>query len=501
MTEELRGNKYNRYSGVLMNISSLPGPFGIGVFGEEAQEFARKIREMGFSYWQILPLGPLDRGNSPYCGESAFAGNELYIDPRQLRSAGLISDSDLQSSYYNGTPYTADYNFAKEKRREVLERAYYNYKAGNFPEIKGDFLSFIRQNDWVEDYGRFKALKEQNDGKPWIDWEITTADEDRAGYYKFVQFLFYRQWLSLKAFVNGLGVKIIGDIPLYLAYDSCDVESCPGEFRLNKETRRPEVVAGVPPDYFSEEGQLWGNPIYNWAEMKKNGYKWWKKRISTALSLYDVLRIDHFRGLASYWAVPAEAKTAMEGHWEEGPRMDLFKSLKKVCEKGEIIAEDLGVLGEDVIKLLADTGFAGMRVVQFGFDETHNSTNLPHKYPENTVAYLGTHDNNTLFGWLWEATPEERAYALDYCGFKGADWTAGGYKSESCRAVIETVWKSAARLSIIAFQDLCGFGKDARMNIPGVPDYNWRFRTTKETIDGIDAEYFLKINRLYGRCL
>lgn len=456
-----------RNAGVLLNISSLPGPFGIGVFGEEAFNFIDFLKELGFTYWQILPLGNLDYGNSPYCSDSSLAGNFLYVDPRKLCRDGYITKDDADACIYSGSPYTADFNFARETRVKVLTKAL---------EKAPDMSDFIKDNAWVKKYAEYSSKK--------------SGLSER--YYVFEQFIFFKQWFEVKEYANKNGIKIIGDMPLYVAGDSVDVWAYPEFFKKDE-------VAGVPPDYFSEEGQLWGNPLYDWEAMEKDGYSWWKMRIENSLKLYDVLRFDHFRGLASYWSIPKGAKSAKEGHWEEGPGMKLFKALGYKNPADYFIAEDLGVFGDDVVELLKKTGLPGMRVIQFAFDGSYDSVHLPHKYSENTIAYTGTHDNNTLLGWLWEQTPEEREFCLDYVGYHDSNWGDGGYQSRSCRAVIEAVWKSSAKTAIIAFQDMCGFGRDARMNIPGVPELNWRFRTTQDTINSVDKNYFKKINKIFGR--
>ncbi|MBR5134652.1 MAG: 4-alpha-glucanotransferase, partial [Clostridia bacterium] len=355
------------------------------------------------------------------------------------------------------------------------------------------------------------AVKEDQQNVAWWEWDaelaayescLKVADrfEARTMFWLFVQSMFWEQWSEIHAYAAEKGVKILGDMPIYVSMDSVDVWSHRDMFCIDQRTFRPDKVAGVPPDYFSADGQLWGNPLYDWDAMKKSSYAWWIDRVKMALDLYDMVRIDHFRAFASYWAVPATAKTAKEGEWEKGPGQQLFDA---VCaafdEPPAIVAEDLGTFGEDVIALLESSGFPGMRVIQFGFDPNGDSTHLPHNYPKNTVAYVGTHDNNTLLGWLWEARDDERRFALDYCGFDGNDWGEGGYQSRSCRRIIETVWKSSADLAIIAFQDMCGFGSDARMNIPGVPEKNWRFRTTADTIRAMDHAYFARINRLFRR--
>lgn len=497
-----------RKSGVLMNISSLPGPFGIGVFGTEAKKFADKISEAGFKIWQILPLGSLDAGNSPYAADSAFAGNTLYIDPRFLYERNLVTYAELEECKYNGSPYTADYEFVYEKNNFILKTAFLRID----DEMLDDIAAFEKENGWIEDYSLFKAAKEHFDGSPWWEWPEEYSDYKKCikhkdefaesmTYYKFTQYLFFTLWNDLKDYANSKSVEILGDMPVYMAPDSCDVWAHTELFQINPDTKKPELVAGVPPDYFSEDGQLWGNPLYDWKRMEKDNFSWWVDRIGFALKIFDTVRIDHFRGLASYWAVPADAKSAKEGHWEKGPGQKLFEAVTAKYKNPSIIAEDLGVFGDDVVRLLKSTGFAGMRVIQFGFDpySGSTSTHLPHNYPNNCYAFIGTHDNNTLLGWLWEATPDERAFALDYCGFKGDDWGEGGYRSAPCRCIIETVWRSNADVAMIAFQDMCGFGSDARMNVPGVPELNWRFRTTDETIGKVDFQYFRRINGLFGR--
>ncbi len=494
-----------RSAGVLLHISSLNGPYGLGVMGKEARSFAEKISGMGFSCWQVLPLNPVDEKNSPYCSASAFAGNYVYIDPRGLVEQGLVEPWQAKENEYSGTVYTADFAFALEKRLSLLKAAYSNIT----PEIRAEVESFCKANEWVTDFALFMVCKEKNEGKVWWLWPseyamhenaVKKIDElkDEIGFWQFVQYEFYLQWGALKKHANSLGVKIIGDMPIYVNRDSADVWSHLDLFDINPTSLAPTQVAGVPPDYFSKDGQLWGNPLYNWDKMETEGYKWWLERISHSLKLYDKVRIDHFRAFASYWAVPADAETAKSGKWLNGPGMKLFDKVAQQVPDADIIAEDLGVFGEDVVRLLEDSGFPGMRVIQFGFDPYGDSTHLPHNYPKNTVAYVGTHDNNTLLGWLWEASEAERAYAMRYCGFSG-DWSAGGPQSASCRSVIETVWRSSAACAIVAFQDMCGFGSDARMNTPGVADGNWLFRAGDDALGYVDGEYFKQINHIYRR--
>ncbi|MDD6275287.1 MAG: 4-alpha-glucanotransferase [Clostridia bacterium] len=493
----------NRKSGVLMHISSLPSPFGIGVFGRETERFIDFLSEMNFSYWQVLPFHPVNPQNSPYESESAFAGNYLFIDPRILAKEGLISDSDCDECVYYGSPYTADYDFARSTRISILKKAYKNLTR----QDKINIDEFAEKHGWIKNYALYKSLKQMHGEAPWWEWEDKYADFSKAeklddiedaDFWIFVQYEFFRQWDIIKQYANKKGVKILGDMPIYVSMDSADVWSNRSQFKINDDYTAGEV-AGVPPDYFSEDGQLWGNPIYDWDNMEHDGFGWWRSRIKEELNIYDSLRIDHFRGLASYWAVDAKSDTAKNGKWKKGPGMKLFDAVNDIISGHSIIAEDLGVFGDDVVKLLEDTGFPGIRVIQFGFSPDSDSTHLPHNYPKNCVAYLGTHDNNTLLGWLWEANEQERDFALKYCGFDGNNWGEGGFKAPACRKIIETVWRSSADTVIIAFQDLCGFGADARMNVPGVADGNWLFRTTQETISCADTEYFKNLNKIYSR--
>ncbi len=495
-----------RASGVLFHISSIPGDYGIGVFDKNCFDFIDFLADMGFGYWQVLPFNPVDGANSPYCSNSAFAGNYLFISPDGLYEEGLVTKEDAEENKYLGSPYTADYKFASEKRLELLKKAFLNINNELAEKIK----AFELQNPWLTDYAVYMAVKDIENQKPWWEWKSEHARyhecikniydfEEQAAFWKFVQYIFFTQWKKIKEYANSKGIAIIGDMPIYVAMDSVDVWSNPELFKIDEKSLKAKVVAGVPPDYFSENGQLWGNPIYDWPAMEKSGFDWWISRIAHAFKIWDVLRIDHFRAFASYWEVPADSDTAKIGKWVDGPKMKLFNKVFEHFPNAPIIAEDLGVFGDDVVELLQQTKFPGMKVIQFGFDPGSDSSHLPHNCTQNCVNYVGTHDNNTILGWLWEASENERRFALDYVGFGGDNWGEGGYYSPSCRKIIEAVWKSSANTAIISFQDMCGFGSDARMNIPGVPEKNWRFRTTKETIEKTDREYFKKINALYRR--
>ena len=495
-----------RASGVLMHLTSIPSRYGVGVMGDETKRFIDKIKVMGFSYWQVLPLNPPDFHGSPYTSDAAFAISHMFVSPDELVKDGLVSSEDIERSVYYGSPYTADYEFAYSARLELLRKAYSNATEA----IKAKAEKFADENEWCKSYSLFMAAKEKFDNKPWYEWGedfaryencLKNADKLKAeaDFYAFVQYIAFSQWEEIKLYANDRGVKILGDMPIYVSMDSADVWSNRQLFEIDENDFSKKRVAGVPPDYFSENGQLWGNPLYNWGEMEKDGFKWWIDRLKASFKLFDTVRIDHFRAFASYWAVPADAETAKTGEWVDGPGMKLFDKIKQEIGEPPIIAEDLGTFGEDVIKLLDDTKFPGMRVIQFGFDPNCDSTHLPHNYPKNSIAYVGTHNNTTLLAWLWEATPEQRKFALDYCNFKGDNWGDGGYYSPSCRAIIETVWRSPSLIAIISFQDLCGFGSDARMNVPGRAFGNWQFRTTEETIGMVDGDYYRYINYLFKR--
>lgn len=497
---------HNRTAGVLLNLSSLDGPFAVGVMGKEAFAFADKLKRMGFSLWQMLPLCPVDHTGSPYCSVSAFAGNIAFIDPRLLLEDGIVTEEEVRENEFSKSRYVADWHFACEKRLALLKKAFLRID----DDTRALISLFAEQNDWVRPFALFSALKDYHGQKPWWEWgeefaryesALTHAERFKAetDFYIFTQYVFFTQFRALKEYANSLGISVFGDMPIYVSRDSVDVWSNTELFLIDEKTLAPSKVAGVPPDYFSADGQLWGNPLYDWEKMEADGYSWWVKRIGAALKLFDRVRIDHFRAFASYWAVPAESKTAKNGEWLKGPGMKLFEKINAALPQADIVAEDLGTFGEDVVDLLEKTQFPGMRVIQFGFDVNSNSTHLPHNYDKNCVAYVGTHDNNTILGWLWEASEAERAFALRYCCFGGNNWGEGGFFSGSCRAVIEAVWRSSADTAVVAIQDMCGFGADARMNTPGTSEDNWSFRITRDALDGIDERYFKEINSVYRR--
>jgi len=467
-----------------MHISTLPGEYSCGSYGKEALKFADFLAECKYSYWQVLPFFLLDEGNSPYKSYSTFGGNPYFVDLETLYEKGLLTKDELEGAKQN-TPYECEFERLKEERIPLL------LKASKRVEDKTEIEKFIKKEPYLEKFCLFMAYKESNDNKPWQNWKNDKYNDEILFMWKFIQYEFFSQWKKVKEYANSKGIKIIGDIPIYVDTDSADVWSNRELYLLDKKGR-PTKVAGVPPDYFSEDGQLWGNPLYNWKEMKKDGYKWWCDRIRHMTKLFDGIRIDHFRGIESFWAVPAKAQTAKEGKWVKGPGMDLINAIKKAAGDAMIIAEDLGDITEEVEKLVKDSGFPGMRVFQFGFISDGDSPHKPHSYPENCIAYTGTHDNNTLLGYLWELDDDTRMKMLEYCGHRG-EWQSG------CESIIRTMFMSHADTVIMPIQDLLGYGSDTRFNIPGKPSGNWRFRLKQEQIDGIDKERFLKLNEIYSR--
>ena len=494
----------NRCGGVLMHISSLHGPYGIGTLGKGAREFIDFLSECNFGAWQVLPCGPCDDYNSPYSGKSAFAGNIYFIDPEILLEKGLLSEEDIKECLCDNI-YVTDYDFLKETREKVLRKAFLRLT----DKTKKEILSFVKENPWAEDYSLFCALKEKNALLPWYEWETPLKNREKGAiekaktkhsedilFYEFLQYEFFCQWQEMKEYAKKKGVSVIGDMPIYLSHDSSDVWANPHLFSLD-EDMHIKRCAGVPPDYFCADGQKWGNPLYNWETLKKEEYSLWINRLGHALQMYDAVRIDHFRAFSAYWSIPAEEK-ATEGKWEKGPGIEFFNKLKEIYPDANIIAEDLGDIDDDVRNLVKETGFPGMGVMQFAFITDDDTPHLPHNYTRATVGYTGTHDNTTLLAWLWESNEENRNYALSYCDFHG-DWGQGGFYSGAIRSVIRTLWRSGASLTIVPVQDLCGFGGDTAMNHPGTAEGNWCFRITKEALSGIDREFYKGLNNLYKR--
>lgn len=474
-----------RASGVLLPLFSLPGGFSCGSLGRAARTWIDTIREAGFSVWQILPVGIPDEHHSPYLSASSFGGNPFYLDPELLFEEGLLSREELEGAREE-TPYLCEYDRLNRERLALLCRA-----AGRVAD-RGPVERFIRENPRVGDTCLFLALKEKNGGLPWWEWTEKTPDEAALFAWQWMQYEFARQWDALHDYAKAAGVSILGDLPFYVALDSADIWRDPAQFQLDRKGR-PKAVAGVPPDYFSADGQLWGNPLYDWAHMKRDGYSYWRERAAYAFSLYDALRIDHFRAAAAYWSVPAGAETAREGHWETGPGMAFCRMLDEAGGGKPVLAENLGLIDEKVDSLLSEAGYPGMAVFQFGFDGDPKNPHLPHNYTPHLAAYPGTHDNNTLLGFLWELDEGTRARVFEYLGLPADDW------GRNCREILRALWMSAAGLLILPLPDLLGYGADTRFNTPGRAEGNWRVRFTAEQIASIDTALFRRWNTLYNR--
>jgi 4-alpha-glucanotransferase len=504
--------RFPRSSGLLLHPTSLPGPYGIGDFGDEAYRFADFLVASGQRLWQVLPLGPTGYGDSPYACYSAFAGNTLLVNPDRLLADGLLKQEDLDN-YPRLTSDRVDFERVNAAKRSLLAIAFDSFEQST-DAMRSAFEHFCSANaEWLDDYAMFCVFKELHLGKLWSDWDARLArrDEgvlaqlqlvfaDQIDRQKFFQFLFFRQWSQLKSYCNQRGIRIIGDIPIFVAEDSADVWTNPDQFKLDEE-RRPIVVAGVPPDYFSETGQLWGNPIYNWDRMKADGFSWWIKRVRAALQMFDVVRIDHFRGFAASWEIPAGDKTAERGRWVNVPGRELFAAVRSALGELPIIAEDLGVITPDVEKLRDDLDFPGMQVLQFAFGGDQKNLALPHNFRRNLVVYTGTHDNDTTVGWFKSEAGEgstraidevdrERQFCLRYLNTDGKEihW-------DFIRAALASV----ASVAIVPVQDVLGRGNEARMNLPNSTSGNWSWRMPAGRLTEAIAARLRELTWLYGR--
>ena len=467
-----------------MHISSLYGDYSCGSLGKSAFEFVDFLKSCGFSYWQVLPTGLCDECNSPYKSPSAFAGTPFFIDLEILEKKGLLTEAELENARQQN-PYVCEFDRLKSERLPLL------FKAAERAKNKDEINEFIDENKELSDFCEFAALKQANAGRFWKEWTVKTPKAEDVFAWRFIQYEFFTQWQKLKDYAGKNGIKLIGDMPLYVDLDSSDVYFNRELFMLDK-NGNPTDVAGVPPDYFSADGQLWGNPLYDYGKMEQDGFSWWKRRIAHNLKMFDGLRIDHFRGIESFFAVKNGETTAKNGRWIKGPGEKLVDAIKQTAGDKLIIAEDLGDITKEVEALLKYSGLPGMRVFQFSFlggDNPH----LPHNYIKNCIAYSGTHDNNTLLGYLWELDEQTRQRMLCYCGFKGDDWGSG------CDDIIRTLFASSAGLVILPIQDVLGYGSDTRMNRPGTAKGNWIYRVTKEQLCGIDKDKYLKLNRTYFR--
>ena len=468
-----------RTSGMLMPVTSLPSPWGVGTLGAEARSFVSFLARSGISVWQVLPIGPTGYGDSPYQPFSSFAGNPYLIDLDDLASEGLLERDEYAHRAWGDDPARVDYGALWRERYEVLRLAVERFVKREAAE----FLEFSEaEHAWLDDYALFMALKDAHEGAPWSAWEdglrlrdpdaLRDAHERYARdvvFWKGVQCLFFRQWRRLKACARQAGVDLMGDIPIYVAEDSADVWARPEQFQLDDEMR-PTEVAGCPPDGFSATGQLWGNPLFDWERMEDEGFAWWLDRIEFQLDLYDILRIDHFRGFDSYYAIPAGAATAEGGRWREGPGVAFFEALEQRLGTCRIVAEDLGFLTPSVYALLSATGFPGMKVLEFAFDSRDGGgmEYLPFSYPENSVAYVGTHDNDTALGWLETGPAGDTALAREYLHLDPEEGEGWG--------MMRAIWASAADLAVVQMQDVLGLGSESRMNTPSTLGGNWCWR-------------------------
>lgn len=496
---------FPRSSGVLLHPTSFPSRFGIGDLGLEAYRFIDFLKESAQQYWQVLPLGPTGYGNSPYMSYSAMAGNPVLISLEKLRDEGLLSDDDF--ALLPGFPAEkVDFERVIPLKVELLKKACDNFKTKSSEIIQREFTGFCDSKAyWLNDYALFMALKDDNEGASWHTWEpqlakrekeaLAQAQErlaDQVFYYKFIQFEFFRQWSELKSYANMRGIEIIGDIPIYVAHDSADVWSYPEFFCLNKETNEVALMAGVPPDYFSATGQLWGNPVYHWEELQKHDFKWWVLRFEAMLDYVDIIRIDHFRGFAAYWAVPQGEETAMNGEWIEAPGEAFFETLKNKLGKLPIMAEDLGVMTPDVEALRDRFEFPGMRILHFAFGSDPGNPFLPFNYSRNAVVYTGTHDNDTTIGWYNQASDWEKRNLWLYLGCispEGIHWD-----------LIRMALSSIANQAILPLQDILGLDTQARMNFPSTTEGNWEWRYYEYALNNDGLASKLKVlTTLCGR--
>ena len=497
----------------MLHPTSLPGDFGIGDLGAEAYKFIDFLEKSKQTYWQILPLGPTGYGDSPYQCFSAFAGNTHLISPQKLVEEGLLTEEEIKQKP-DFPDDKVDFGAVYDWKNWILPKAYERFRMTTSVDLRGKFETFSQQNAaWLDDYALYRAIKAAQDQKAWYEWEepLRLRHESALGWarerlqseiqaQKFYQFLFFRQWSELKKYAGERGVRIVGDVPIFVALDSADVWCNPREFKLN-EDGSPKVIAGVPPDYFSKTGQLWGNPIYNWERMQMDGFRWWIERVRATLKTVDIIRVDHFRGFAAAWEVPGDDTTAENGRWVNVPGKDLFRTLQNALGELPVMAEDLGVITPDVEELRDSFGFPGMRILQFAFGGDTKNHDLPHNYIQNSVAYTGTHDNDTTVGWFHSQAgagstrdesqiSREHEFCMEYLNCDG---------SEIHWDFIRTVWASVADTAIAPMQDLLGLGNEARMNLPASNAGNWQWRCRKDDFTDEIAARLRRLTEIYGR--
>ena len=494
-------NKWSRAAGVLMPISSLPGDYGIGTLGKEAYAFADFAKEAGFSYWQVLPVGPTSYGDSPYQAFSAFAGNPYFIDLEALVEEGLLDIGDVERCFWGEKENQVDYGAIYMSRFAILRKAFERSRY----YLEEEYEKFCKENAyWLTDYALFMAVKKAFENRSWQDWdkdircreEKAVQDylekyEEDVEFYKFCQYKFDTQWKKLRKYVNSLGIEIIGDIPLYVSMDSVDVWVHSDLFELDID-RKEVNIAGVPPDLFSATGQRWGNPLYRWDVMEQDDFDWWRNRMYFSAKKYDVIRVDHFIGVVNYYSIPATCPTAVDGVWKKGPGAKLTKVIAEATKGAKIIAEDLGVLTQPVVDLMEESGYPGMKVLEFGLDCAPDNQFLPHNYTTcNTVAYIGTHDNETLVGCLAGKSDYEIKRIMEYFGVDN--------REKLIPAMIRSVYACIANTAILQMQDLIGLGNEARMNFPSTMGCNWAWRMTKDQYKKVDTAYYKRLAEMYRR--
>ena len=492
-----------RGAGILMPISSLPAPYGIGTFGKSAYEFADSLKRARQSYSQVLPLGPTSYGDSPYQSFSAFAGNPYFIDLDTLLEEELLTKEEIDACYWLDSEEEVKYDAVYYYRFPLLKKAYERSRHGETEEYR----AFCAKNShWLDDYALYMALKGHFGNKEWMKWEepirlrkpeaVKRYEEllrEEIGYWKFLQFKFYEQWEQLKNYVNGLGISIIGDIPIYVALDSADVWTHPELFQLDPDTLTPLRVAGVPPDAFSDDGQLWGNPLYDWDKIEETGFAWWKDRMRASARLYDVVRIDHFIGVVQYYSIPYGAEDGKTGEWKQGPGKKLTDAINEAAGDAKIIAEDLGIFCPAVKELLRETGYPGMKIIEFAFSGDRFNEHLPHCYEPNSVVYGGTHDNETLVGYF---KPEARQWwELQYI----ADYLGAAHHEEVPDKVFRAAYGSVASVAVFQMQDVLGLGNEARMNTPGTVGGNWKWRMKPGAFGERETGYLAFLVDTFGR--
>lgn len=491
-----------RKSGILMHISSLPSDYGIGTLGPEAFRFVDFLSEAGQKLWQILPVTPTSYGDSPYQSFSTFAGNPYFIDLDLLCEEGLLKREEYFNLPWGENPRRVDYARIYELRYPILRKAFSRFwKKGG----EAEYEAFLNKNrEWLNDYALYMAVKGENASRPWVEWEdrdlrfreeyalVRTKERlaEEIEFWRFLQYKFFSQWNRLTEYIHSKGIELIGDLPIYVSLDSADVWANPDIFLLDEE-HRPIEVAGCPPDYFSETGQLWGNPVYDWDTLSQRNYDWWMKRVQAAFSVYDIVRMDHFRGFESFYSIPAEARDARNGKWRRGPGIAFFQQINKIQKDARIIAEDLGMITDEVRALLGDCGYPGMKVLQFAFSPGIESAYMPHNHIPNCVCYTGTHDNDTLWGWLSGLTKEELDYLREY--------TCSQTLRECGEHILAMAWGSVADTAIATLQDFLGIGSEGRMNTPGSSERNWSWRAEKGDYGSNLAERIRILTKTYWR--